>query len=374
MKVTLIVPTMFVSDRGTSMRIQGQVEALVKKGFGVTILTYGVGRTPDNLSSQLFKIKRIPNVFPWLESIPSGFSLYKVVADMALFFKVLVFLLGDSSRTIHAYLYEGVLISWLATNFLFWREYKIIGDFHGSLTSEIKLKSRLGGYLLKKIEYFVHAIPYKVSVSSFELGEYISKDRIDKSVFVFDVPLVENGGRSEPKLSIPDDKTIVTYTGGFGSEKGIDVLCRLMVNLSDLDNLHWIIAGSPIENLKIPKEVDSKKYTIINPLSKEMLFRVLKVSDIGIDPKTKALQGSGKLVNYLSFGLPTVTFSSKTINSYLRELSGELSASSVEDMEDILRSLILNTERRKSISVIALNRVENISIKKLGDIIAALYV
>ena len=308
MNIIVIAPTIFAADRGTPMRIAGQVRALAISGHNVHILTYGLGSTPKDLRN-VITVRRIPNFIPWKKTLTSGVSFYKAVADAFLF--VLAIFSIKKTKIIHAHLHEGVLIAWLVSKVLFWKQIKIVGDFHGGFTIEMRYKINFFQNTLRYIESWIHTLPDIVLTSSFELAHYIEGDRSDEVTFVPDMATVEKKELGS-LFNIPINKKIVVYTGAFQKEKGIDLVYDAMIKLQN-KNIHWIIAGAPGQNLHIPKNILSENYTVVSPLHKKELAHILEIADVAIDPKpANSLQGSGKLVNYISAGIPTVAFLSET--------------------------------------------------------------
>jgi len=368
MKVVVIAPTMFVSERGTSQRILKQIESLLHKGVFITLYSYGLGGDHESLRHENLKIKRIPNFFPWLKSIPSGFSFYKIIADILLVIKV-TFSLPKDTEVVHAHLYEGILIGWLVSKLYFCKKFVLVGDFHGSLSVEMGIKNVWLSSVVKKIESQIHTIPEIALASSVELCEYIEIIRKDEVLMIFDLPSVKSFFGCEVEKS----EKILLYTGGFGIEKGIGILYKLMEKLSDLKNIHWVIAGSPIESLDIPKSIDSCRYTIVSPLSKKELESLLQKAYLGIDPKLNSLQGSGKILNYISSSVPVVAFFSKTNYFYIGDSSLDLTGLSIVELSDIIKGLVESTERRSKVARLVYERSKLFSINNLGDRLLSIY-
>ncbi|EKE18797.1 MAG: glycosyl transferase group 1, partial [uncultured bacterium] len=118
---------------------------------------------------------------------------------------------------------------------LFWRNIKLISDFHGSLTKEMVSHSYLNGGLFKKIffaiEKWIDNLGDEVFTSSEENSKEISSIRRGGDVSTVldgaNLSYYENISSKEDlrkEFELPLDKVIVTYTGALMFNKGIEYL------------------------------------------------------------------------------------------------------------------------------------------------------
>jgi glycosyltransferase involved in cell wall biosynthesis len=310
-KIIMIAPTAFFSGRGTSYRVLSSWRTLLSLEYNTIVYTYPFGK-----ENGVQHVTRIRNIFFWIQNLPSGFHWYRIVLDFSLFFRILWDTLKEKKEVVfYAHLHEGVLIVWLVSKILFWRDIKIIGDFHGSLSREVHSRYSFVHAFLQKVELWIYRMPDICAASSLELAAYIQDVVHRNVVFLPDVPSVSFREFSRDDIlktyDIPQHKKIVLYTGGFSKDKNIALLWNLMRDTPE--NIFWIIAGGGYSMLDIPEFISNNMCKIITPLDHDTLCRLLFVADIFIEPKDGyVLQGSGKIVNALVYGLPILTRTSDT--------------------------------------------------------------
>src|SRR6266568_5155811 len=151
MKILVIAPTPFFADRGTHIRILEEALALEKRGHEITIATYHIGKDIDASVETKIDVRRIRRLLFWYKKIEAGPDWQKILLDIMLIRKAFNLARTQKPDIIHGHLHEGVLIGWIVKKVLFWRNIKLVADFHGSLTKEMVSHSYLNGGGLKQI-------------------------------------------------------------------------------------------------------------------------------------------------------------------------------------------------------------------------------
>ncbi|HEX7586522.1 MAG TPA: glycosyltransferase [Patescibacteria group bacterium] len=332
MKILVIAPTPFFSDRGTHIRILEEALALEKLGHQITIATYHIGKEISNEIRTGIDVRRIRRLLFWYKKLEAGPDWQKIILDIMLIRKTFNLARTQRPDIIHAHIHEGVMIGWIVQKLLFWRKIKLVADFHGSLTKEMVSHSYLSGGTLKAIfnflEKFIDNLGDYAIASSAENTEEISRLRKDDKIMtVLDGVNLENYANlpsktnAKKELELPEDKIIVAYTGALVPNKGIQYLWdAVTMSAGFSQDLFFVIAGFPIEEAK--KFVKDKnladRVRLISPLSYFDLPKLLNACDIGIDPKDSAVsQASGKILQYMGAGLPVVCFDRKNNREYV---------------------------------------------------------
>lgn len=344
MKILMVAPTPFFSDRGTHIRILEEALALEKLGHQITIATYHIGKDIANKIDTKIDVRRIRRLLFWYKKLEAGPDWQKLMLDLMLLRKTFYLARTQKPDIIHGHLHEGILIGWIVQKLLFWRKMKLVADFHGSLTQEMLSH----GYLkrgLKSVFRWVEEIIDRMGdyaiASSWEGAQEIKKIRQDGKVEVvldgtntasFKNKISKEKLREE--MEIPQCDLVVGYTGGLVSNKGIDYfLDAIKLVLAQGKNIFFMIGGFPatyvqnfIRNFNLEKNV-----RLVSPLDYFELPNFLAVCDVAVDPKdADTKQASGKMLNYMGAGLPIVCFD--TINNrnylgkggnYCKDLSGE---------------------------------------------------
>lgn len=387
MKILVVAPTPFFADRGTHIRILEEALALEKRGHEITIATYHIGKEIDQRVKTKISVRRIRRLLFWYKKLEAGPDWQKIILDIMLIRKVFHLARTERPDIIHGHLHEGVLIGWVVKKVLFWRKMKLVADFHGSLTKEMSSHSYLRGGLLKKIffeiEKWIDNLGDEAITSSEENTEEISKIRSKKGI----VTVLDGGALShfenlpskqelKKEFELPLDKAIVTYTGALMLNKGIEYLLDAILKvLAQNKNVFFVVGGFPVEAVAdfVKRNGLENDVRIINPLEYFEIARILKASDIGIDPKDSSTrQASGKILNYMAAGLPVVCFDRQNNRAYLEEggeYAKEISADSLAES-----ILALASDQQKMISKGEFNKEQikkfswDISAEKIEEI------
>jgi glycosyltransferase involved in cell wall biosynthesis len=334
MKILVVAPTPFFSDRGTHIRILEEALALEKIGHQITIATYHIGREINLEVRNKIDVRRIWRLLFWYQKLEAGPDWQKIILDLLLLRKVFSLARTQKPEIIHAHLHEGVLIGWLVKKMLFWRKIKLVADFHGSLTKEMVSHGYLRAGVLNKffgwLEKIIDNLGDGAITSSWENTGEIKKFRKNNKVeTILDGVNLDYYQKfstreaSKKELELPLDKIILTYTGALIANKGINyLLSAIPLALAQNNRLFFILAGFPVaEAEKFVKEKRLEtNVRIIHPLSYFDLPEILNASDIAIDPKDSSVnQASGKILQYMGAGLPIICFDKSNNRRYLEE-------------------------------------------------------
>jgi glycosyltransferase involved in cell wall biosynthesis len=334
MKILVVAPTPFFSDRGTHIRILEEALALEKLGHQITIATYHIGRDINSEVKNKIDVRRISRLLFWYQKLEAGPDWQKIILDLLLIRKVFFLARTQKPDIIHGHLHEGVLIGALVKKILFWRKIKLVADFHGSLTKEMISHGYLQAGILNRffrwIEKLIDNLGDGAITSSWENTGEIKKFRRDNKVetILDGVNLgyyqkFSNREESKKELELPMDKTIVAYTGALIANKGLNYLLpAISLALSQNRQLFFILAGFPVAEVEkfVKEEKLEKNIRIINPLNYFDLPKILQASDMAIDPKDSSVsQASGKILQYMGAGLPIICFDKNNNRRYLEE-------------------------------------------------------
>lgn len=371
MRILVVAPTPFFSDRGTHIRILEEALALEKIGHKITIVTYHIGKEIDRKIDTKIDVRRIRRLLFWYNKLEAGPDWQKIILDLMLIRKTFYLARTQKPDIIHGHLHEGVIIGWIVQKILFWREMKLVADFHGSLTREMLSHGYLKRGLkiiFSRLESFINGLGDFAITSSWEETEDVKKTRRDGKVeTVLDgAKLADNDTkRSKEEIKkeweIPQDKFIVGYTGGLVPNKGINLLMEAVpLTLSKRKDAFFLIGGFPAEYVEKTikeKNLRSDEIRLVSPLDYFRLFEFLSICDMAVDPKgSDTGQASGKMLNYMGAGLPIVCFDKINNRNYLGEggyfcgdMSGEAISKGIiyfmDNPDDIRRRGKLNQER-----------------------------
>jgi glycosyltransferase involved in cell wall biosynthesis len=332
MKILVVAPTPFFSDRGTHIRILEEALALEKLGHQITIATYHIGKEISAEIETKIDVRRIRRLLFWYKKLEAGPDWQKIILDLMLIKKVLFLARTQKPDIIHGHLHEGVLIGFIVQQILFWRKIRLVADFHGSLTGEMVSH----GYLKKGLKWFFRIIERFINglgdwalVSSWENLEAIKAARKNKeqAEVILDgtnlnsFELKQEKAELRRELEIPVDKFVVVYSGGLVPNKGIDYFFQaIALTVKQNPNLFFLIGGFPAHYaMQFVRQNKLEKFVrVVSPLNYFDMPAFNCVADVAIDPKNSDTnQASGKMLNYMAAGLPVVCFDKANNRNYL---------------------------------------------------------
>jgi len=127
--------------------------------------------------------------------------------------------------------------------------------------------------------------------------------------------------RQRAALGIPDGRAVVVYLGLLADYQGTDALlqaaARLLQRRADV---HFLIMGFPSVDHYQRMACDlgiADHVTFTGKIPYGDARGYLALGDIAVAPKMSATEGSGKILNYMALGLPTVAFDTPVSREYL---------------------------------------------------------
>jgi glycosyltransferase involved in cell wall biosynthesis len=333
-KVLMVAPTSFFSDYGCSVRILEEAKILQDRGNKLTICTYRNGTDLAGLT-----IQRTPSI-PFRERYEVGSSLHKIGFDLLLFWTVLFSALRQRPDLIHAHMHEGTLIGLLVGRLL---GIPVVFDFQGSLTAEMVDHKFLNpkSIFYRPLRWLESTIDQKVPAiltSSHNAKRLLVNDFGCNPENVHTVPDCVNTKEFYPAhegeqaalverksaLGIPAGRRVVAYLGLLADYQGTDLLLEAAVHLvQQRENVHFLIMGFPAVHQYQLKAIQlgvDNHVTFTGKIPYQQAREFLAMGDIAVAPKLSATEGSGKILNYMAMGLPTVAFDVPVSREYLGDL------------------------------------------------------
>lgn len=330
-KILMIAPTSFFSDYGCSVRILEEAKVLRRLGNQITLCTYRNGRDIDGLT-----IHRTPSI-PFREHYEVGSSPHKIAFDLLLFWTVLFTALRQHPDVIHAHMHEGALIGLLVGRLL---GIPVLFDFQGSLTSEMVDHGFLeqGSVFYRPLRWLETIVDRRASVvltSSQNAKQFLVDDFGCQPEKVLPVPDCVDAENFYPRsddekaalsqrrieLGIPPGRQVVVYLGLLADYQGTDALLQAAAFVvKQRQDAHFLIMGFPaVEHYRhMAQRLGVTEHTTFTgkiPYTQARSF--LALGDIAVAPKLSATEGSGKILNYMAMGLPTIAFETPVSKEYL---------------------------------------------------------
>lgn len=356
MKILIIATAPFFCDRGTPIRILGEVLALQHRGHTCIVATYHLGNDPSSEIGESLDIRRIPSLIFWHRRLETGPSLAKAFSDLVLLFYTLALTFRERPNILHAHNHEGAVIAWLIRRILFFRKMKGVADLHGAFTDEILLrpkKKNLLYLILQKIEKVIDQNTDAIVTSSGENAEFIRTLAPQTQIVVLPdgvtpTSIHQTQAELRQRFHLPQNKILIVYTGALHKSKGVPELLEVIQRvIQTSQQAFFVIGGYPIDEVErlLSRQGLLSSVRLISPLSFFTLPYLLKACDIAIDAKSGTTkQGSGKILQYMNTGLPVVCLDRPYNRTTLRE--GGILCSSPAQMSMALVSLLSNPQRR----------------------------
>lgn len=330
-RVLMIAPTSFFADYGCHVRILEEARILQKLGHQVVVATYHNGRPVPGLD-----IRRTPPI-PWRQEFEVGSSRHKIAFDALLGLKTVGLLSRQRFDIIHAHLHEGALIGLLAG-----RVFRIptVFDFQGSLTGEMLdhhfLRQDSAVYQpLLQLEKWLDRTAQAVFTSSQHARRLLldrfgcQPERIHALPDCVNADVFKLASEYDPSelialradLGIPANRRLVVYLGLLAEYQGISLLLEAMARIvRQREDAHLLLMGFPNEEFYQLRATelgirDFVTFTGRLPYAEAPAY--LALGDVAVAPKLSLTEGSGKLLNYMAVGMPTVAFDTPVAREYL---------------------------------------------------------
>jgi glycosyltransferase involved in cell wall biosynthesis len=332
LRVLMVAPTSFFSDYGGHIRILEETLALQALGHQISVVTYYKGRDWPGLA-----IRRTWPL-PWHADYEVGSSRHKLAFDVYLAGAVLSAGLRLRPHIIHGHMHEGALIGGVLARLL---RVPLVFDFQGSLTAEMVDHNflnpngrfyRMAHWLERKIDHLPQAILTSSHRARRQLSEQFAvpperihplPDCVDMARFDPDRFSPEAKLELRRRLGIPDGRPIIAYLGLLTDYQGVDHLMRTAQRLkADGVEAHFLIMGYPnvphYQQMAFDLGV-ADRVTLPGRISYDDAPYFLSLGDIAISAKMSSTEGSGKLLNYMALGQPTIVYDSPVHREYLAE-------------------------------------------------------
>jgi glycosyltransferase involved in cell wall biosynthesis len=343
------------------VRIFEECKALLNLGYDLSICTYKKGRSPAGLS-----VHRIPFT---PKNLKPGPSYHRIYLDGLLLSSAFIQSLNYMPDVIHAHLHEGVACSVLQSRLL---GRPLIADLQDSIVDELvrhkflKYKGMLYGMVNYIEKLLVKCADFVICSSLPVYDIVVNKFGIRRCAFLPDCvdtekikPLNKNYDLLK-KLCIPEDRKIVVYLGSLSHIQGTDILLqafRILVN--EYKAVHLLIMGFPnVEKYRLlAKSLRISDYvTFTGEVDYSDVTSFLSAGDVAVAPKLYTTEGNGKVLLYMSMGLPTVVFDNLTNRYLLGDLGIYAREGDPNSLAKALLYALLNKARDQKLRTALRNR------------------
>lgn len=384
----MIAPTSFFSDYGCPVRILEEALALRRLGHRVSIVTYRNGRDVDGLAIH----RTLP--IPWRHDYEVGSSRHKLAFDVLLSLAALRAGLRLRPDVIHGHMHEGALIGAVLARLI---GRPLVFDFQGSLSSEMvdhgfvreggmwyRAVQRLEGWIDRHgASAIVTSSAHAVAHLTDDFGVPAERiralpDTVDATRFRPGIVGPAERAEALAALGVPAGRRVVVYLGLLARHQGTNLLLHAAARLvAARPDVHVLIMGYPgteVYNARAEALGVAGHVTFTGRVPYQDAPAHLALGDVAVAPKISATEGSGKLLNYMAMGLPTVTFDTAVNREYLGDGGVYTPLGDVDRFADAIGELLDDPARRAALGARLRQRAEaRFDGARAAEVLAAVY-
>jgi len=353
LRVLMVAPTPFFSDRGCHVRILEEARALARAGAEVTICTYFLGDTPEGLD-----VRRAAPL-PGYRKRSAGPAWGKLALDALLWRLVRRTASELHPQVVHAHLHEGIGVARMIGP----GPVKIL-DVQGGLTDETLDHGFLPDWspirgameaverrLDRSADFVVTSHPEAARILTARFRVPGERVRVVGDAGVPGTPDPRSAAGYRKRWGIAEGEPLVLYAGLLGEHQGTQHLLDLAGTLP-AEGPRLLVLGYPEARWRAEAERRG--------LGGRMIFAgrfayadfagLLTLGTVAVSPKTSATEGNQKLYAYLGAGLPVVAFDTPVNRQILGEAGVTVPKGDGGAMAGAVASLLADPARRRALS------------------------
>ncbi|HET7608418.1 MAG TPA: glycosyltransferase, partial [Gammaproteobacteria bacterium] len=320
MRILVVAPQPFYQERGTPIATRLLLEALQAAGHSVDVLTYHVGEDPKLPGVHVFRAPAVP----FVRDVPIGFSLRKLLCDVALLWRLFTLTRRSRYDVLHA-VEEAVFLSLLVRAFAGRRSTlgsdkldrlgcRVVYDMDSSLPEQLLGKYaalRFVDGVLRRLERLAIAQSDLVLAVCNDLAirarSYATGTPID---VVEDVSLLGSGGAKGEtenlRRGLLYGELLVLYVGNLEHYQGVDLMLDAIAKLESPPMKFVAVGGNHEAVVAYRRRVAELglggQVAFIGARPLAQLGPLLEQADVLVSPRLQGQNTPMKLYSYLAAG------------------------------------------------------------------------
>ena len=379
-KVLIVSPQPFYEDRGTPIAVGQLAAALCSLGFEVDLLAYPIG-TPINLPR--FRLLRGRRPFG-IRSVRIGFSLKKVLLDLAMLGRLRALLRSGQYNVVHA-LEEMI---WPVLLHCRGRNIQVIYDMQSSLPDQLRTHAvfRMAWVqrLLRKLETWALEKSNAV-ICSAGLLDHVNRYARQTPAYEWKFPgqprdESRQGAALRERLGIAADRRVVLYAGTFEPYQGIDALLNAMwLVRQEMPAALALLVGATADKGLDGNEMAARLFAagglyVLPRQPRETIPAYFALADVLVSPRAYGDNIPLKIFDYVLSGKPIVATDIRAHRSILNDRTALLVPCTPTAMAEGIFSLLSDPERASRIADAALKEASTAPGKQVyADLVQSLY-
>ncbi len=367
MRILLIAPQPFFSQRGTPINVRQMVQTLCEAGHEVHLATYPMGEAVEMPNLVIHRAWPVPGV----RAVPIGFSWRKVALDAMLALRVWALLAGKRFDVVHA-VEESVFFA-LPPALL--RGIPVIYDLDSWLSDQLEYGGRVKSpAILKMLRGMERAALLRSSLAitvSASLSEAVRAMHPGALVAqIEDSPIEEALRAPDParmtglreSFGIGERRAIV-YTGNLESYQGIELLLLAFARVASMreDAALVLVGGSPAQigavRARAAELGIDDRVLLVGQRPAEEMPEWMAMGRLLVSPRLHGGNTPLKLFSYMWSATPIVATNLPTHTQVLDASSAMLCAPTAESMASAIVAVLDDPARFASLGLTARARV-----------------
>lgn len=360
MRLLVLAPQPFFTQRGTPIAVRMLLETLAARGNEIDVITYADG---EDINIQGCRFIRVP-AMPGTRGMGPGFSLKKLISDMVMA-PMVAWRLTRTRYDLILAVEEAAFIA-MALRPIFGVPY--IFDVDSSIPEQINDKRPLPGWLYRFLVAFERRTARKA------IGAITCCRALEELILGHapDVPIqtLEDITMLAPDLGepTPEDcrfaEPVIMYVGNLETYQGLGLL---LDGFSMLDHTKTparvvVIGGSEQHIAEYTSRAAdlgvADRVTFLGPRPVDDLGLYLRAADIVASPRTQGRNTPMKVYSYLDSGRPLIATRLPTHTQVLDDEISMLVDPTPTDMARGLSELLADAELRSRMAAAAGERVQ----------------
>lgn len=359
MRILVLAPQPFFTQRGTPIAVRLMLETLSARGDEIDVIVYPEGEDVDIPRCRLIRVPAVPGT----RGIGPGFSAKKLVADALLAPMALWAVLRrryDLIIAVEEAAYIALCLRWIIGT-------PYIADVDSSIPEQIDDKYRLPRWLLGILQG-AEARASRGAVGALTCCRALEA-LVTSQAPGLPVKTIEDITMLEPDdgLPLPEDcrfeTPVVMYVGNLEPYQGVDLLIDAFARLDPAMPAALVVIGGHPAHIEAAKEraralgIETRAH-FLGPRPVAQLGRYLRAASIVASPRTQGRNTPMKIYSYLDSGRPLLATRLFTHTQVLDDDVAMLVEPEPDDMARGLADLIGSEALRHRMAAAAKARVQ----------------
>ncbi len=342
MRILLLAPQPFYTERGTPIAVFNLAKVLGEAGHQIDLMTFPGGEDVGLKNTQII---RVGKWIPLLGELPVGFSLRKLLLDGVMFFSALHHTLIQDYDVIHA-VEESVFIALVCARI---RGSRVIYDMDSSMADQLIerrawLSSLRGvldageGFAIRHASHVLAVCQALADKAQKSARKVAGKGRINTPVTVIeDISNNPIGDDTESekvediRQVLPEYPVKMLYVGNLEPYQGVGCVIDAMAEPGLPDEVGFLVIGGNPQDIAAHQQQAEHlgvagRVVFLGPRPVKHLAQFLVQADILVSPRTQGINTPMKIYTYLGAGKPVIATDIFSHTQVLNECSACLVA------------------------------------------------